>query len=69
MSRSKLSVPSPCVDVCIFDPATSWCIGCGRTRAECRQWRSAPRKELRALQAQLVKRMRTLQTSQLWTQP
>ncbi len=26
--------PSPCIKVCILDPRTNRCIGCGRTIAE-----------------------------------
>jgi len=32
-------VPSPCVGVCAFDPATGWCLGCARTADEIATWR------------------------------
>lgn len=60
--NKRASLPSPCKDVCIFDQATGWCIGCGRTLKECRNWHSAPRRELRALSAALPKRLRELQS-------
>ena len=31
---------SPCVDICQFTGKNSWCIGCGRTRDECRKWKN-----------------------------
>lgn len=32
---------SPCIDVCVFDGPTGWCVGCGRTLPECRGWKKA----------------------------
>lgn len=29
----------PCVSVCEFDGRTGWCLGCGRTVPEIREWR------------------------------
>ena len=31
---------SPCVDVCKFSGKNGWCLGCGRTRVECKKWKS-----------------------------
>jgi uncharacterized protein len=67
MSKARPTLPSPCVDVCIFDEATGWCLGCGRTRAECRRWRTAPRRDLQALSAQLPRRLRALQSTRVST--
>lgn len=30
---------SPCIDVCRYDEATGWCLGCGMTRAEKKGWK------------------------------
>ena len=30
---------SPCIDICQFTGKNSWCIGCGRTRDECKKWK------------------------------
>lgn len=41
MSVSQMTsqpVPSPCIRVCSIDPATGWCVGCGRSRAEIAGW-------------------------------
>ncbi|UFN47485.1 DUF1289 domain-containing protein [Roseomonas sp. OT10] len=33
---------SPCTSICRFDAATGWCLACGRTRGECRDWKRRP---------------------------
>ena len=35
-----MSVLSPCISVCLHDPVTDYCYGCGRTRAEIQIWKS-----------------------------
>lgn len=52
---------SPCVDVCRFDGPTGWCLACGRTLAECREWKRANHARLKALGAQLPQRLRKLE--------
>jgi predicted Fe-S protein YdhL (DUF1289 family) len=51
---------SPCIDVCRFDSRTGWCIGCGRTLAECRLWKKAPRPRLLAISVDLSRRLARL---------
>jgi uncharacterized protein len=34
-----MSVKSPCIDICKFDARTGLCVGCLRTREECKQWK------------------------------
>ncbi|MEM8647051.1 MAG: DUF1289 domain-containing protein, partial [Pseudomonadota bacterium] len=29
---------SPCIKICVVDPETDLCIGCGRTKAEIAGW-------------------------------
>jgi predicted Fe-S protein YdhL (DUF1289 family) len=44
-------VDSPCISVCVVDPKTGYCIGCGRTTAEISGWRTmdaAARADVRA---------------------
>jgi len=65
MAQGSAKVQSPCVDICVFDKDSGWCVGCGRTRVECNRWKSAPRRELRAIMAALAKRLRTLESSGL----
>jgi len=57
---AQASLTSPCIDVCIFESQRGWCLGCGRTRAECRAWKAMPRREQQALLAKLSKRLREL---------
>ena len=35
-----MSVLSPCISVCLHDPATDYCYGCGRTHLEIQTWKS-----------------------------
>lgn len=35
---SRRPIKSPCVSVCVMDPATGWCEGCFRTLAEISAW-------------------------------
>jgi uncharacterized protein len=30
---------SPCIDVCRYDEATGWCVGCGMTRKDKKAWK------------------------------
>ena len=36
----KQKKKSPCVDVCDFSGPKGWCLGCGRTREECHDWKA-----------------------------
>lgn len=51
---------SPCTKVCTTDPATGFCLGCGRTGAEIGQWISMSRDERIALKRALPARMALL---------
>jgi uncharacterized protein len=31
-------IETPCVKICVVDPETQFCIGCGRTRGEIASW-------------------------------
>ncbi len=33
---------SPCIDVCRYDEATGWCLGCGMAKAEKKAWKHHP---------------------------
>lgn len=33
-----LEIETPCIKVCVVDPETGFCIGCGRTRDEIAGW-------------------------------
>jgi predicted Fe-S protein YdhL (DUF1289 family) len=47
---------SPCVGICLLDPATGYCRGCLRNVAEIAEWYEASTAEKRAILARLDKR-------------
>ena len=53
MKRQK----SPCIDICEFSGPKGWCIGCGRTRDECRKWKTLKPYASKSLRKELIKRM------------
>lgn len=53
-------VPSPCVNICDLDPATGWCIGCGRTGDEIAAWTVVGDAERQAILDRLAARMPVL---------
>ncbi len=48
---------SPCIAVCIIDPRTSLCFGCGRTLPEIARWSRMESAERREVMARLPARM------------
>jgi uncharacterized protein len=52
-----MSKETPCIAVCIIDPRTSLCLGCGRTLREIARWHRIDSAERRAIMAQLPARM------------
>ena len=52
---------TPCVNICLLDPATGTCLGCGRTLAEIASWASMSDAERRAVMAVLPARMERLE--------
>jgi predicted Fe-S protein YdhL (DUF1289 family) len=36
---SPMGAKNPCIDVCKFDKKTGFCLGCLRTRDECKDWK------------------------------
>ena len=53
MKRSK----SPCIGICEFSHHSHWCMGCGRTRKECQQWKVMKPYARNILLKELHKRM------------
>jgi predicted Fe-S protein YdhL (DUF1289 family) len=49
---------SPCVGICLLDPATGYCRGCLRNVAEIAGWYEANTAEKRAILARLDQRRR-----------
>ena len=48
---------TPCIAVCMIDPRTSLCFGCGRTLPEIARWHRMESAERLAVMAQLAGRM------------
>jgi len=40
MDNENNNVASPCVNICVIDPTSEFCIGCLRTRREIAGWMS-----------------------------
>lgn len=51
---------SPCTKVCVVDPASGLCIGCGRTLGEITGWSGMSTEERRAVNTALPGRMALL---------
>jgi uncharacterized protein len=49
---------TPCIRVCILDPETGLCEGCGRTLEEVERWGSMTEAERQRIMAELESRMR-----------
>jgi hypothetical protein len=52
-----MSKESPCIAVCIIDPRTSLCFGCGRTLPEIARWSRMDSAKRREVMARLPERM------------
>jgi predicted Fe-S protein YdhL (DUF1289 family) len=51
------NVSTPCVNVCILDPLSALCIGCGRTGAEIGAWPTMSEIERIAVMGSLPQRL------------
>ena len=61
MNASSLpAVETPCIKVCVLDPETGFCIGCGRTGMEIGGWLGFAPAERRAVMDALPERVATL---------
>jgi uncharacterized protein len=47
--QPAMSTKSPCIDICKFDSKTGFCIGCMRTREECKEWKKMKNKHRRKI--------------------
>lgn len=53
--RGERGVISPCIRVCVLDPAGGVCTGCGRTLAEIAAWPTMSERERAAVMARLAR--------------
>jgi len=54
---AEMSQETPCIAVCMIDPKSSLCFGCGRTLPEIARWHRMDRAERHAVMAELAARM------------
>jgi predicted Fe-S protein YdhL (DUF1289 family) len=52
-----MSIETPCIAVCMIDPRTSLCFGCGRTLPEIARWHRIDNAERLAIMERLPARM------------
>lgn len=55
-----MTVASPCTKVCVIDPVTGYCIGCGRTGEEIAGWLAMEDAARAELVARLPARLRAM---------
>ncbi|MBQ0821912.1 DUF1289 domain-containing protein [Microvirga sp. HBU67558] len=53
---------NPCISECEFDGCTGWCLGCGRTIPEIREWRKLTPYRRTALLRELPRRVKQVRT-------
>ena len=51
---------SPCIRICVIDPASKLCEGCGRTLQEIAQWSRLTETERLSIMATLEERLSSL---------
>ena len=54
------AIETPCIKVCVVDPETGFCIGCGRTRGEIGNWLGLSPVERQSIMQALPERVSTL---------
>jgi uncharacterized protein len=54
------TIETPCIKICVVDPETGFCIGCGRTRGEIGGWIDMTADQRRAVMDTLEERVQTL---------
>lgn len=58
-----MTIESPCTRVCVLDPGSGFCLGCGRSGSEIGGWSVASPAERRAVMAALPARLSALSSS------
>jgi predicted Fe-S protein YdhL (DUF1289 family) len=64
-----MSKETPCIAVCMMDPRTSLCFGCGRTLPEIARWPRMDSAERQAVMAELAVRMADVGLPQMAAHP
>lgn len=55
-----MTIESPCTKVCVIEPTSGFCFGCGRTGEEIGAWTGYSPEQRRAVMAGLVDRLASL---------
>jgi uncharacterized protein len=64
-----MSKESPCIAVCMIDPKTNLCLGCGRTLPEIARWHRMESAERLAVMTTLSTRMAEAGLAQMAPSP
>ena len=64
-----MSVRSPCVKVCVMDPARGVCLGCCRTLDEIARWSGMTDAERETIMAELRSRRKALDVPEVAVPP
>ncbi len=59
-AMNQPAIETPCVKICVVDPETGFCIGCGRTRGEIGGWLGMSVEQRRDLMSTLPDRVASL---------
>jgi predicted Fe-S protein YdhL (DUF1289 family) len=59
-AMTQIEIETPCVKLCVVDPDTGFCIGCGRTRDEIGAWLALSASERHEIVLDLANRLSTL---------
>jgi uncharacterized protein len=54
------TIETPCIKICVVEPETGFCIGCGRTRMEIADWIAMAPDARRMVMALLDERVATM---------
>lgn len=55
-----MTIDTPCIRICVIDPASGFCEGCGRTGSEIGSWLGMQSGQRREIMAALPERMKTM---------
>ena len=59
-AMNQTIIETPCIKICVVDPETGFCIGCGRTRGEIGGWLGMSAEQRREVMATLPERVSSL---------
>ena len=54
------AIETPCIKVCVIDPQSGLCAGCGRTLEEIARWSTWSNEDRRRVMDELAERLRAL---------